>query len=204
MPRRKLLCCDEFISRLEKVTILRLVMQETALWRRKAENCYCKGNFKDAPIVILDEATAFTDPQNEDKIKNLLWLCQRKNLAGDRTPPIYDSKCRSNCRSEKRTDCGLRKAKGTAGTLFLYMDMWQAHIGAKNWSVSEKKRRCLVMFKSMKRIIRWAGKYRGRLYLGSVFSFSVVYLQPSRQWLLLMRWINLFRHIGRIPQLTLL
>ena len=24
------------------------------------------------------------------------------------------------------------------------------------------------MFKSMKRIIRWAGKYRGRLYLGSV------------------------------------
>ena len=27
------------------------------------------------------------------------------------------------------------------------------------------------MFKSMKRIIQWAGKYRGRLYLGSVFSF---------------------------------
>ena len=27
------------------------------------------------------------------------------------------------------------------------------------------------MFKSMKRIIRWAGKYKGRLYLGSVRSF---------------------------------
>lgn len=27
------------------------------------------------------------------------------------------------------------------------------------------------MFKSMKRIIRWAGKYKGRLYLGSLFSF---------------------------------
>ena len=27
------------------------------------------------------------------------------------------------------------------------------------------------MFKSMKRIIRWAGKQKGRLYLGSVFSF---------------------------------
>ena len=24
------------------------------------------------------------------------------------------------------------------------------------------------MFKSMKRIIKWAGKYKGRLYLGSV------------------------------------
>ena len=27
------------------------------------------------------------------------------------------------------------------------------------------------MFKSMKHIIRWAGKYKGRLYLGSVCSF---------------------------------
>ena len=27
------------------------------------------------------------------------------------------------------------------------------------------------MFKAMKRIIRWAGKYKGRLYLGSLFSF---------------------------------
>lgn len=27
------------------------------------------------------------------------------------------------------------------------------------------------MFKSMKRIIRWAGKYKRNLYLGSVFSF---------------------------------
>lgn len=27
------------------------------------------------------------------------------------------------------------------------------------------------MFKSMKRIIRWAGKYKARLYLGSVCSF---------------------------------
>ena len=27
------------------------------------------------------------------------------------------------------------------------------------------------MFKSMKRIIRWSGKYKRRLYLGSVFSF---------------------------------
>ena len=27
------------------------------------------------------------------------------------------------------------------------------------------------MFKSMKRIIKWAGKYKGRLHLRSVFSF---------------------------------
>ena len=28
------------------------------------------------------------------------------------------------------------------------------------------------MFKSMKRIIKWAGKYKGRLYLGCFFLFQ--------------------------------
>ncbi len=61
----------------------------------------------------------------------------------------------------------------------LYADMWQAHIGA-DWSVGKKKE-VAVMFKSMKRIIRWAGKYRGRLYLGSVFSFfqQFIYSHPD-------------------------
>ena len=43
------------------------------------------------------------------------------------------------------------------------------------------------MFKSMERIIRWAGKYKGRLYLGAVFSFfsslttaipTMIYVNP--------------------------
>ena len=32
---------------------------------------------KDAPIVILDEATAFTDPENEDKIQRSLMALSR-------------------------------------------------------------------------------------------------------------------------------
>ena len=36
---------------------------------------------KNAPIVILDEATAFTDPQNEDKIqKSIMALSKGKTL----------------------------------------------------------------------------------------------------------------------------
>ena len=38
------------------------------------------------------------------------------------------------------------------------------------------------MFKSMKRIIRWAGKYRGRLYLGSVFSFVSSLSTAEGRW----------------------
>ena len=53
------------------------------------------------------------------------------------------------------------------------------------------------MFKSMKRIIKWAGKYKGRLYLGSVFSFfsslstaiptmaAAYALEPGGAWRLL-------------------
>ena len=36
---------------------------------------------KDAPIVILDEATAFTDPENEDKIqRSIMALSKGKTL----------------------------------------------------------------------------------------------------------------------------
>ncbi len=55
------------------------------------------------------------------------------------------------------------------------------------------------MFKSMKRIIQWAGKYKGRLYLGSVF-FSAACLRRSLQWLLLMLLIKQSRLIGQAAQ----
>lgn len=56
------------------------------------------------------------------------------------------------------------------------------------------------MFKSMKRIIQWAGKYKGRLYLGSVFPFSAACLRRSLQWLLLMLLIKQSRLIGQAAQ----
>ena len=33
---------------------------------------------KDAPIVILDEATAFTDPENEDKIQRSIMALSKE------------------------------------------------------------------------------------------------------------------------------
>ena len=35
-----------------------------------ASACHSKGDLDNAPIVILDEATAFTDPENEDKLQH--------------------------------------------------------------------------------------------------------------------------------------
>ena len=56
------------------------------------------------------------------------------------------------------------------------------------------------MFKSMKRIIKWAGKYKGRLYLVLFFPFSAACLRRSLQWLQLMPLIKQSQLIGQATQ----
>ena len=95
---------------------------------------------KDTPIVILDEATAFTDPENEDKIqRSLAELTRGKTLLviAHRLSTIQHA---DNIVVLKG---GRIEAEGSQEALLagcpLYCDMWQAHIGAKNWAVSAAK-----------------------------------------------------------------
>ncbi len=92
---------------------------------------------KDAPIVILDEATAFTDPENEDKLQeSIAALTEGKTLLviAHRLSTIKNA---DNIVVLKQ---GKIVAEGTQEELLtscpLYRDMWQAHIGAKSWAVS--------------------------------------------------------------------
>ncbi len=92
---------------------------------------------KNAPIVILDEATAFTDPENEDKIqRSIAALTKGKTLLviAHRLSTIKNA---DNIVVLKN---GRIKAQGTQEELLascpLYQEMWRAHIGAKNWAVS--------------------------------------------------------------------
>ena len=55
------------------------------------------------------------------------------------------------------------------------------------------------MFKSMKRIIRWAGKYKGRLYLGSVCSFFSSLSTAIPTMAAAYALDKQFRHTGQIP-----
>lgn len=92
---------------------------------------------KNAPIVILDEATAFTDPENEDKIqrsiaaltkdKTLLVIAHRLSTIrnADNIVVLKNGEIAAQGRQDKLLD-----------SCPLYRDMWQAHIGAKNWAVS--------------------------------------------------------------------
>ena len=92
---------------------------------------------KNAPIVILDEATAFTDPENEDKIqRSIAALTQGKTLLviAHRLSTIRNADNivvlkNGEIAAEGRQEELLEKCP-------LYRDMWQAHIGAKSWAVS--------------------------------------------------------------------
>ncbi len=96
---------------------------------------------KNAPIVILDEATAFTDPENEDKIqqsiaaltkgKTLLVIAHRLSTikTADNIVVLKDGAILAEGKQEELLQ-----------TCSLYRDMWEAHIGAKNWAVSSVAR----------------------------------------------------------------
>ena len=78
----KAACCDEFIVRLDKGYDTPAGDAGKRLsGGEKQRIAIARAILKNAPIVILDEATAFTDPQNEDKIqKSIMALSKGKTL----------------------------------------------------------------------------------------------------------------------------
>ena len=65
----KAACCDEFIQKLDNGYDTMAGMRGPAFRRRKQRISIARMILKNAPIVILDEATAFTDQENEEKIQ---------------------------------------------------------------------------------------------------------------------------------------
>ena len=92
---------------------------------------------KNAPIVILDEATAFTDPENEDKIQRSIAALTRGKTLLVIAHRLSTIKSADNIVVLKNSAIA---AQGTQEQLLetcpLYQDMWRSHIGAKNWAVS--------------------------------------------------------------------
>ena len=88
---------------------------------------------KDAPIVILDEATAYTDPENEAIIQqSVAKLVQGKTLIviAHRLSTVKDADKLFVIKD------GLIESQGSHQELLakggLYKDMWEAHIDAKD------------------------------------------------------------------------
>ena len=137
----KAACCDEFIVRLDKGYDTPAGDAGKRLsGGEKQRIAIARAILKNAPIVILDEATAFTDPQNEDKIqKSIMALSKGKTLLviAHRLSTIQNADQIVVLKKGRIVDCG--KQEELLKRCPLYADMWKAHIRAKNWSVSEKK-----------------------------------------------------------------
>lgn len=95
---------------------------------------------KDAPIVILDEATAYTDPENEALIQSsVAKLVQGKTLLviAHRLSTITDAD------NIFVIQDGKVNSKGTHEELLaengLYKSMWEAHISVKDTATGEMK-----------------------------------------------------------------
>lgn len=90
---------------------------------------------------FIDEATAFTDPENEEKIqssiaalakgKTLLVIAHRLSTIrqADNIVVLKNGRIAAQGRQEQLLE-----------SCPLYKDMWEAHIGAKDWAVSTARK----------------------------------------------------------------
>ena len=88
---------------------------------------------KDAPIVILDEATAYTDPENEAIIqKSVAQLVKGKTLIviAHRLSTVKDADKLYVIKDGLIDSCGTHEELLAQNGL--YADMWKAHIGARD------------------------------------------------------------------------
>jgi ATP-binding cassette subfamily B protein len=137
----KAACCDEFIRNLDKGYSTNAGEAGGKLsGGEKQRIAIARAILKNAPIIIFDEATAFTDPENEDKLqksiailtkgKTLLVIAHRLSTIKHADQIVVMEKGRivkTGTHTELLAGCDLYKA------------MWEAHIGAKNWAANNER-----------------------------------------------------------------
>ena len=126
--------CDDFIRRLDKGYDTMVGSGGSHLSGGERQRiAIARAMLKNAPIVILDEATAYIDPENEALVqkaisaltadKTLIVIAHRLStiVGADNIVVVKDGKIAAQGTQQKLLD-----------TCPLYRDMWQAHIGARD------------------------------------------------------------------------
>lgn len=126
--------CDEFIRRLENGydTVVGGGGAHLSGGERQ-RIAIARAMLKNAPVVILDEATAYIDPENEAVIQRAV-----ARLVKGKTVIVIAHRLSTITDADQIfvIEDGRIAAKGTHRELLesskLYQEMWQAHIGAKD------------------------------------------------------------------------
>ena len=132
----KAACCDEFIRKLpDGYNTSAGEAGKRLSGGERQRIAIARMMLKNAPIVILDEAPAFTDPENETKLQESI-----ANLTKGKTLLVIAHRLSTIKKADQIVvlNGGQIEAQGTQEELMesspLYRRMWQAHIGARNWA----------------------------------------------------------------------
>ena len=127
-------CCHDFIMRLPKGYDTQVGEGGCTLsGGEKQRISIARAILKEAPVVLLDEATASLDPENEVEVQRAI-----NTLIAGRTVIVIAHRLSTIIGSDNIVVVkdGTIHAQGTHDKLLetcpLYRDMWQAHIGAKD------------------------------------------------------------------------
>ena len=134
--------CEEFVSRLEHGwdTAAGDAGKQLSGGERQ-RIAIARAILKDAPVVILDEATAFTDPENEDKIqRSIMALSKGKTLLviAHRLSTIQNADQIVVLEEGEIVDRGTQRE--LLDRCPLYQTLWAAHVGAQDWAVTSGKK----------------------------------------------------------------
>ncbi|MGC4019643.1 MAG: ABC transporter ATP-binding protein [Muricomes sp.] len=126
--------CDDFIRALDKgyETVVGSGGSQLSGGERQ-RIAIARAMLKDAPIVILDEATAYIDPENEVLVQKAI-----SSLTAGKTLIVIAHRLSTITDADNivLVNQGRIEAQGTHMELLekssLYRDMWQSHIGTKD------------------------------------------------------------------------
>ena len=126
--------CDSFIADLEHGYDTRVGGGGAHLSGGERQRiAIARAMLKDAPVILLDEATAYMDPENEGLIQNAV-----NELVKNKTVIVIAHRLSTitGAANIVVVKDGCIAAQGTHPQLLetspLYKEMWQAHIGAKD------------------------------------------------------------------------
>lgn len=135
--------CHEFIERLPDGYVTRIGDRGVYLSGGEAQRvCVARAILKNAPVLVLDEATAFADPENEWKMQQAL-----QHLIRDKTVIIIAHRLSSIVaaqqilvlRQGQLVQSGRHEV--LSKTDGVYKKMWDAYTDAFRWQLDTKEKR---------------------------------------------------------------
>ncbi|MBR1449648.1 MAG: ATP-binding cassette domain-containing protein, partial [Prevotella sp.] len=130
--------CHDFIMSLPDGYNTRIGDQGVYLSGGEAQRiCVARAILKNAPILVLDEATAFADPENEYKMQQALAELMRGKtviVIAHRLQSITSANQIIVLRNGRVEQQGRHAA--LSATKGLYKNMWEAYTSAFNWQLN--------------------------------------------------------------------